>query len=29
MQAQIIELLSGKGKFSMEQALTLAEAMDG
>jgi hypothetical protein len=29
MQAQTIELLSGKGKFSMEQALTLAEAMDG
>jgi hypothetical protein len=29
MQAQIIELLSGRGKFSMEQALTLAEAMDG
>ncbi len=28
MQAQTIELLSEKGKFSMEQALILAEAMD-
>ena len=29
MQAETVALLSGKGKFSMEQALTLAEAMDG
>jgi len=28
MQAETIELLSGKGKFSMEQSLILAEAMD-
>ena len=28
MQAETIELLRGKGKFSMEQALVLAEAMD-
>jgi hypothetical protein len=28
MQAETIELLSGKGKFSKEQALVLAEAMD-
>jgi hypothetical protein len=28
MQAQTIELLSGKGAFSMEQALILAEAID-
>ncbi len=28
MQAQTVELLSVKGKFPMEQALVLAEAMD-
>jgi hypothetical protein len=28
MQAETIELLSGKGKFSMEQSLILAEEMD-
>ena len=28
MQAQTIELLSGKGTFSTEQALILAEAID-
>jgi len=28
MQAETIELLSGRGKFSMEQSLILAEAMD-
>src|SRR5580704_2429776 len=28
MQAETIELLSGKGKFSMEQALVLAEAIE-
>jgi hypothetical protein len=28
MQAEVIELLSGKGKFPTEQALVLAEAID-
>lgn len=28
MQAEMINLLSGKGKFSTEQALVLAEAID-
>jgi hypothetical protein len=28
MQAEIIDLLSGKGKFPTEQALALAEAID-
>ena len=28
MQAETVELLSKKGKFSTEQALVLAEAMD-
>ena len=28
MQAEVIDLLSGKGKFPTEQALVLAEAID-
>ena len=28
MQAEMIDLLSGKGKFPTEQALVLAEAID-
>jgi hypothetical protein len=28
MQAQVVDLLSGKGKFSTEQALVIAEAVD-
>jgi hypothetical protein len=28
MQAEVIDMLSGKGKFSTEQALVLAEAID-
>lgn len=28
MQAQVVDLLSGKGRFSTEQALVIAEAVD-